>query len=395
MRESQRDKLFERLAASRTSGLYPYNLAFERVDSTHVQLDGQTLLMASSYDYLSLIGDPRVEEAAVAAIRKRGTATGGVRLLTGSIPEHRALERRLAAHYGTEDCVTFSSGYFANIGAMAAWGSPQVLAHVDVLSHRSVLDACILAGSPIRRFRHVDLDDLERRLARAAARPSLVFVESLYSMDGDLTAIEEAAAIAGRAGVPLLVDDAHGLGVLDLARPPGRSGGRVTAWTGSLSKAIPSNGGFIATDCASADRIRHLAGPYIFSAAPAPGAVAAAIAALDILAAEPARRERLRANIRDFRAALPRDVTRHDPGSPIFPIRYRSDEQALRASAVLREAGIFATPIVSPAVGPGQARLRICINAAHLTNDLTRLAQAVGAFDHAEGIDRHSSGPAS
>lgn len=381
-------QLLDRLTSSRAMGLYPYNLALDRIDATQVRLGDEVLVMVSSYDYLSLIGDARIEDAAIAAIRQRGTSTGGVRLLTGSTKEHRTLERRLAEHYGTEDCVTFSSGYFANIGVMAALGGPDVTAWVDALSHRSVLDACSLARSPIRRFRHNDFADLGHRLARVGDRPGILFVESLYSMDGDLAPIETAAQAAAQAGLPLLVDDAHGLGTV---LPPRDCG--VTAWVGSLSKAIPSNGGFVATDAATADRIRHLAGPYIFSAATAPGAVAAAHAALRIVAEEPWRCDQLRANIVHFVACLGEGYRDHDQRAPIVAIRYASDEQALCAARDLRSAGFFATPIVSPAVGPNQPRLRICINAAHRIEDLSRLAAALLKFDQHAGINRRSAVP--
>lgn len=383
------DLLVERLTHSRALGLYSYNTAFERSGQCHVEFEGRRYLMASSYDYLSLIGHPRIEQAAIAAISRRGTATGGVRLLTGTIPEHCGLERQIAQHYGAEDCVTFSAGYFANIGAMAAFGGPAVTAHVDALAHRSVLDACTLAGSRIRRFRHNDADDLERRLKqRPRGDRAIVFIESLYSMDGDIAPVARIAEVANAAGAPLIVDDAHGLGVLE---PPGAAlagagPSGVSAWVGSLSKAVPSNGGFVATDAATADRIRHLAGPYIFSAASTPAAVAAAAAAIEVIGAEGWRRDRLRANIRHFRAVLPRATAAHDPASPIFPIYFADDDCTLRAAAALRAAGIIASPIVSPAVGPNRPRLRICVNAAHQLEDLELLARAIGDFDAAAGL---------
>lgn len=376
MQARRGNPMVDRLTRSRALGLYPYNLAFERSGQCHVELGGRRYLMASSYDYLSLIGHPRIEQAAIRAIGRWGTATGGVRLLTGTIPEHHRLERRIAQVYGAEESVTFSSGYFANIGAMAAFGGAAVTAYVDALAHRSILDACTLAGSRIRRFRHNDPGDLEQRLRqRRSGEVAVVFIESLYSMDGDVAPVERIAAIAASADALLLVDDAHGLGVLEPKRARG-----VAAWIGSLSKAVPSNGGFVATDAATADRIRHLAAPYIFSAAAGPGAIAAAAEAIDVIEAEGWRRDALRANIRHFRSVLPRDLA-FDPASPIIPIHFPDDDRALRAAAALKEAGIIACPIVSPAVGPNQPRLRICINSAHRTEDLDLLARVIGEVD--------------
>lgn len=376
-----------RLAESRAQGLYPYNLPLTRTGPARAALDGREFVVASSYDYLSLISHPQIDEAAREAVARLGTATGGVRLLTGTTPEHLALEARIAALYGTEDCVTFSSGYFANIGAMAAVGSRRTLAYVDALSHRSVIDACTLAGAQMRRFRHNDAGHLRELLrARPAGQRAVVFVESVYSMDGDFAPVAEIARVAWAEGAALLMDDAHGLGVLEA--PGGADGGHfrlaagaVKAWVGSLSKAVPSNGGFVATDAATADRIRHVAGPYIFSAAAAPASVAAADQALRVMACEPWRRARLRENVRAFGAALDRPFDAHPPESPIFPIHYPDDAAALGAAAWLRERGVLATPIVAPAVGASRPRLRICINAAHADDDLRLLADGINRFD--------------
>jgi glycine C-acetyltransferase len=376
-----------RLAESRARGLYPYNLPLTRTGTARAALDGREYLIASSYDYLSLIGHPDVNQAAREAVARHGTATGGVRLLTGTTPEHLALEARIAALYGTEDCVTFSSGYFANIGAMAALGSRRTLAYVDALSHRSVIDACALAGGQMQRFRHNDAGHLRELLrARPAGRRAVVFVESVYSMDGDFAPVAEIARVAGEEGAALLMDDAHGLGVLDA--PGGAGGGHfgvgpgtVKAWVGSLSKAVPSSGGFVATDAATADRVRHVAGPYIFSAAATPSSVAAAACALGVMEREPWRRDRLRENVRGFTAALGRPFAEHPPESPIVPIHYPGDATALAAAAFLRERGVLATPIVAPAVGAARPRLRICVNAAHSADDLAALADGINRFD--------------
>ncbi|HEU4885839.1 MAG TPA: pyridoxal phosphate-dependent aminotransferase family protein [Longimicrobium sp.] len=376
-----------RLAESRARGLYPYNLPLTRTGPARATLDGREYVVASSYDYLSLIGHPRIDQAAREAVARHGTATGGVRLLTGTTPEHLALEAHLAALYGTEDCVTFSSGYFANIGAMAAVGSRRTLAYVDALSHRSVIDACVLAGAPMQRFRHNDAAHLRELLrTRPAGRRAVVFVESVYSMDGDLAPVAEIARVAADEGATLLMDDAHGLGVLDA--PGGAGGGHfgvapgtVKAWVGSLSKAVPSSGGFVATDAATADRVRHVAGPYIFSAAATPASVAAAGCALEVMAREPWRREQLRENVRVFAAGLDRPFAGHPPESPILPIHYPDDGAALAAAAFLRGRGVLATPIVAPAVGASRPRLRVCINAAHSADDLAALADGINRFD--------------
>ncbi|HEU0014580.1 MAG TPA: pyridoxal phosphate-dependent aminotransferase family protein [Longimicrobium sp.] len=375
-----------RLAETRARGVYPYNQPLTRSGPARALLDGREYLVGSSYDYLSLIGHPAIERAAAEAIARGGTATGGVRLLTGTTPEHLALERRIAALYGTEDCVTFSSGYFANIGAMAAVGGRGTAAFVDALCHRSVIDACTLAGARMHRFRHNDAPHLRERLADAAGRRAVVFVESVYSMDGDLAPLPGIACAAHAAGATLLVDDAHGLGVL--APPTDPAGGHfrldgadVRCWVGSLSKAVPSNGGFVATDAATADRIRHVAAPYIFSAAATPSAVAAAACALEVMEAEPWRRQALRRNVAAFLAALDRGAGAHPAESPIVPVHYPDDDTALAAAAFIRDRGALVTPIVSPAVGPRRPRLRICINAAHTPDDLALLAEAVNAFD--------------
>src|SRR5579871_3528824 len=180
-------RIFETMGLACEHGVYPYQLPLEGRPGPWVHAEGRELLMLSSYDYLGLIGDPRIDEAAIDAIRKYGTGTGGVRLLTGTIDLHHEMERDVAAFKGTSDAITFSSGYLANLAVIASLLGPQDRVILDALSHRSLVDACRLAGVPLQRFRHNDMDSLRRELASGpAANRTLIVADGVFSMDGDI-----------------------------------------------------------------------------------------------------------------------------------------------------------------------------------------------------------------
>ena len=195
--------------------LYTYQQPLEGRSGSRVRVRGQSLLMLSSYDYLGLIGHPALEEAAIESLRRHGTGTGGVRLMTGTTELHRDLEADLARFKGTEAALTFSSGYAANMAALPALFGPRDRVFVDANAHRSIVDACLLARIPLRRFRHNDVGALEEDLARSVpTRRTLIIVEGVYSMDGDICPLPDLVALKQRYGAFLMVDEAHSLGVL-------------------------------------------------------------------------------------------------------------------------------------------------------------------------------------
>lgn len=368
----------------RGEGLYGYQQPLDGRSGPRVQFDGRTLLQLSAYDYLGLLGHKEIEAAAIDALRHFGTGTGGVRMLTGTATLHHALESDLAAFKGTEAALTFSSGYLANLAAIGALMRPRDRVLLDAKAHRSLWDACRLSGVVIETFAHNDLAGLERALSSAGpGRRTLIVVDGIYSMDGDFCPLPGLVALKERYGAFLLVDEAHALGS---AGPTGRGtnehfgmpASTVDIWTGSLSKAIPSNGGFVAGSQALVSYLQHAAAPFWFSAALCPAATAAAQAALRVIDQEPHRLERLRDTADRLRKGL-RDCgfDTGDSISAVVPVLVGSDTAAWKLARRLQDEGVLASAVVCPAVSRGQARLRLCASAAFTPSDVD---DALGAF---------------
>ena len=372
-------RIFDLMARASEAGVYPYQIALSGRSGPFVQAEGRNFMMLSSYDYLGLIGDRRIDDASIEAVRKYGTGTGGVRLLTGTIDLHRRLETEIAAFKGMPQAITFSSGYLANVGVLTALLSPQDRVLMDSLSHRSLLDACRMAGVEVVRFQHNDMDSLRRELQSGSAHRTLIIADGVFSMDGDICRLPDLVAIKKEFGCYLMIDEAHATGVLGVGgrgtdEHYGVQAEEVDIWTGSLAKAIPSNGGFAAISEEVGVYLQHAAAPFIFSAALCPAAVAAAREAIGILKNEPGRVARVAENACFLREGL-RDLG-YDVGkseTAIIPVILRRDEAAALFAARLRERGILAVPVLFPAVAQGAARLRLCVTAAH-TRDQLQLA---------------------
>lgn len=369
--------IFDLMGRACEANVYPYQMALQGKSGPCVEAEGRKLLMLSSYDYLGLIGDRRIDDAAIEAIRKYGTGTGGVRMLTGTADIHQKMEHELAAYKGMADAITFTSGYLANIGVMSALLSPQDRVVMDSLSHRSLLDACRLTGVTVQRFRHNDMDSLRQELQSGTANRTMIVADGVFSMDGDICRLPDLIAMKKEFGCYLMIDESHASGVLGATGRGtdehfGVNPADVDVWTGSLAKAIPSNGGFAAVSEEVGVYLQHAAAPFIFSAALCPSAVAAVRATLSILAAEPERVTRLASNANFLRDGL-RDLG-YDVGAsqtPIIPVIFRDEAAAVLFAARLLEHDILATPVLFPAVAQGAARLRLCVTAAHSTENLT------------------------
>jgi 8-amino-7-oxononanoate synthase len=382
-------RVFEMTARACEADAYPYQLPLEGRSGPWVQAEGRRLLMLSSYDYLGLIGDPRVEEASIAAIRKYGTSTGGVRMLTGTIDLHHQMERDLAAYKGTYAAITFSSGYLANLAVMAALMGPQDRVILDSLSHRSLVDACRLAGVQVQKFRHNDMASLRNELLTGErANRTLIVADGVFSMDGDICRLPELVEIKKEFGAFLMIDESHASGMLGAhGRGTDEHFGipatDIDIWTGSLAKAIPSNGGFVAVSEELSVFLQHAAAPFIFSAALCPSAVAAVRESLAILAREPERVARLHANADHLRSGL--QELGYDTGfseTGVIPVILGDEAAAAMCARRLRDFGILVTPVMFPAVAQGAARLRLCVTAAHTDEDL---AYALDAFRKLRG----------
>jgi 8-amino-7-oxononanoate synthase len=385
--------LFAMLSWGDKEGLYTYQMPLEGRTGSRVVVHGRPRLMLSCYDYLGLAGHPAVEEAAIDAVRNYGTGTGGVRMLTGTTALHRELEREIAAFKGVEAALTFGSGYLANLAVVAALVGPRDRVLLDASAHRSLHDACVLAHVPVTTIPHNDVAAFERVLRRApAGHRTLIVVDGLYSMDGDICPLPELVELKRRYDAFLLVDEAHALGVLGATGRGvhehfGTEAGAVDVWTGSLSKAVPSNGGFIAGRRDLIVYLEHVAAPFSFSAALAPAPVGAALEALRVLRREPERLDALRRNASVLRAGLrARGFDTGDSVSAIVPILLGEDVAAWRLARRLYDEGVLASAVVYPAVRRGTARLRLCATAAQSATDLDEALEALGRAGRDSGI---------
>ena len=375
-------RLFGMMSLACQEDCYPFQVPLESRTGPWVQAEGRRMLMLSSYDYLSLVGDPRIEAAAIAAVRRFGSASGGARLLTGTNVLHLQIEKDLAAFKGTDAALTFSSGYNANLGVISGLFTPQDRVILDSLSHRSLVDACRLAGVQLQRYRHNDLDSLREELRSGTGNRTLIVADGVFSMDGDICPLPDLIQIKRDFGCLLMIDDAHAIGVLgENGRGSDEHYGCRTSdvdlWTGSLAKSIPSTGGFIAMSEEVAVFLQHSASPYVFSAALCPASSGAIREGLAILSAEPHLVARLRDRANYLRAGL-QDLG-YDTGhskTPIIPVVLKDEEAALRLSRALRDHNILVSPVVFPAVALGTARLRICVNAGHTIADLDHTLDA-------------------
>jgi 8-amino-7-oxononanoate synthase len=378
---------FALLSWGEEEGLYTYQLPLEGRTGSRVTVLGRTRLMLSCYDYLGLAGHPAVEAAAIDAVRTYGTGTGGVRMLTGTTSLHHDLEREIAAFKGVQAALVFGSGYLANLAVVAALFGPRDRVLLDERSHRSLHDACVLARVPVTTFPHNDVAAVERELRKArAGRRTLIVVDGLYSMDGDTCPLPDLVDLKRRYGAFLLVDDAHALGVLGATGRGthehfGVEADAVDVWTGSLSKAVPSNGGFLAGRRDLILYLQHTSAPFWFSSALAPASAGAALEALRVARREPERLESLRRNARALRAGLrARGYDTADSASAIVPLLVGEEVAAWRLARRLFDEGVLVSAVVHPAVPRGAARLRLCATAAQSDADLD---EALDAFDRA------------
>jgi len=379
--------LGERVAGLQAANLYFYNRPITELrGGARVLVDSREMGMYASYSYLGLLGHPRIGAAARAAVEKYGTGTHGVRLLAGTLTLHGELEEMIAEFKHAQAAITYSSGYATNLSVVSTLVGRHDVVICDKLNHASIVDGCLLSGAEFWRFRHNDMQDLERLLVRAgSAVGKLVIVDAVFSMDGDIIDLPAVVEVCRKHQAWLMVDESHSFGVL------GADGRGIESHFGlhesipikmsSLSKAIPSVGGFIAGATDLIAYLKHVSRAFVFSAALPPASTAAALAAIDLLEAEPQRVARLRARAQQLRAGLRRGgiEVRDDP-TPIVPVMTGSDEAALKMTQLLFDAGIFASPVVSPAVPPKTSRLRITTTAAHSEGDVD---QVVGGLVNA------------
>lgn len=347
--------------------------------------DGRHRINLGSNNYLGLAGDPRVIESAAAALRQFGASTSGSRVLNGTTRLHLELEAELADHYGTEAAVLTSSGINANLALLSTVGNPGDVLLVDAHAHASVHAGAAASRGTVSRFRHNDVGSLTQRLARLEPRAgAAVVVDGVYSMTGELAPLAEIAALCDRFGARLVVDEAHGLGVLgEHGRGAAEKAGvlsRVDAVTVAFSKSLASVGGAVMTSRAAADGIRASALPYVFSAANDPASVGAALAALRILRSEPERMARTRENGELLRRALTEAGTPPLPGrGAVIAVPTGEEEVTAIAWRIAFDAGVFMNAVAYPAVPRGQGVLRLSVMATHTPQQLRQAGEIVAA----------------
>ena len=378
------------LEAARAADLLPYFRALESPAAPVVEMEGAERIMLGSNNYLGLTGDPRVMAAAHEALDEFGTGLTGSRLLNGTTRLHLELEREIAEWMGTEDAIVFTTGHGANLGALGTLLGPGDTVVADSGDHASILDGCLLSRAKLRPFRHNRLDKLERTLERAEGDGGgiLVVVDGVFSMEGDIAPLPEIADLCGRFGARLMVDEAHGVGVLG-SRGAGTCEllgieDRVDLRMGTFSKSLASCGGFIAGSSEVIDFLRIASRAFLFTAAGVPAAVGAALAAVRICRSDDGpplfarvleAAEYLDAGLRDrgFKVveptALP-DGTR--VVTPIVPVLVEDDWKAILLWRALYDAGVYVNVAIHPAVPPGGALLRTSVMATHDTAVLDR-----------------------
>jgi 8-amino-7-oxononanoate synthase len=377
--------LLEELAALERAGLRRTLRALHGRTGARVADRDRTYVDFSSNDYLGLAADPRVAQAAVAALRTAGTGAAAARLISGHHELHDALEQALARFLGTEAALLFPSGYMANVGAIPALAKHGDAILADALNHASLIDGCRLSRAETHVFAHGDAAALERSLGeqRDRSRRRWIVVEGIYSMDGDLAPLAEIIAITRRLGGWIYLDDAHGIGVLGPGGGGARESSRVAAdiavVMGTLGKAFGVAGAYVAGSRALVDYLANRARAFVYTTGSPPALAGAALAALEIAQREPERRERLRANARALRTGL--TALGWPAGGPddghIVPIVIGEREPTMRAAAVLRDAGFLVGAIRPPTVPLGTARLRLTVSAAHTPGDVAALLEAL------------------
>jgi 8-amino-7-oxononanoate synthase len=379
---------FELFEAGLSASLYTYQLPLQGRCSPETTILDEPVLLFSTYSYLGLSGHPRIHEAVRRAVDRFGTSTGGVRLLTGTLELHHEVEHELAAFLGHEAAATFGSGYDANIAAITSLFGPSDWAILDQYAHQSIHDGCRMAGCETRRFRHNDLDDLERRLRQARSRGAqriLVAVDAVFSMDGDQTPLAELIEIKRRHGAFLLVDEAHSIGAIGatgrgICEAQDVDPAGIDIATGSLSKGIPSSGGFVAGARGLKIYIQHGSAPYIFSAAMTPANAAAVLESIRVVLDEPEHVQRLHTNEKILRDGLRERGFEIGPSTtPVVPLLLGDEWRAYSWARGMLDMGIFVSAVVYPAVSPGQARLRLCATAAHRPEHFERLFEGLEA----------------
>jgi 8-amino-7-oxononanoate synthase len=355
----------------RALGLYPYFREITSAQDTEVIIDGKKVLMLGSNSYLGLTNHPKVKAAAQQAIEKYGTGCAGSRFLNGTLDIHIQLEQALARLVGKEAALLYSTGFQVNLGVISVMVGRDEYILADKSNHASLNEGCMLSPGELIRFAHNDVVALERRLQKLPIEAGkLIAVDGVFSMEGDIAPLPDICRLARQYNAAVMVDDAHGIGVLGThgAGTASHFGltDQVDLIMGTFSKSLASLGGFIAGDAATIDYLKHHSRTLIFSASMSPANAGAALAALDIMINEPERMQQLwhvTERMQQGLLALGFDLGKSQ--SPILPVHVGSLMTAITMCKRMQEEGVFVNPVVSPGVAPGKELIRISLMATH------------------------------
>ena len=365
----------------RASGHYFFFRKLESPQDSEVVVNGKRVIMVGSNNYLGLTNHPRVKEAAIKAIEKFGSGCAGSRFLNGNLEIHEELEEKLARFFRKEAALVFATGYQTNLGTISALLGRNDVAIIDKYDHASIIDGCRLSFGQVKKYRHNDMKDLERVLEGTKDKGKLIIVDGIFSMEGDIADLPSIVKLAKAYGARVMVDDAHGIGVLG-------KGGRGTAEhfdledqvdliMGTYSKSLAAIGGFVAGSKEVINFIKHVGRSMIFSASLPPSLVASVSAALDIIEEQPQLRTQLWKNTHKMLKGY--KALGFDTGTsetPIIPIIIKDSMKVYEMCRLLFENGVFVNPVVSPAVPPGRELLRTSYMATHTEEQLDKVLSA-------------------
>ena len=383
---------FTRAEDAKKSGLYPYFTEIEKVDGDNVWVNGKKILMVGSNNYLGLFDNEEIKKATIETVQKYGSSTCGSRFLNGTYSIHVELEEKIAEFMNKEEALMFSTGFQTNLGVVSAIAGRNDIIIIDRMVHASIMDAVRLSFAEVVKYKHNDMKDLEDKLSRLPEdKGKIIIVDGVFSMEGDMANLPEIVKLKKKYNTRLMVDDAHGVGVM------GKNGRGSCEHHGVLddadlimttfSKAFASLGGFVVGDSKVIQYIKHLSRPLIFSASITPPAVGSAAKALEIIQNEPWRRERLW----EITEVMNRELIKmgYNTGNtetPIIPVFIRDYEKTFMLWHFLRDYGIFTNPVIAPAVPPEDSLIRTSYTAIHTDEDLEVILKGFHEGGKALGI---------
>jgi len=383
---------FKDASVIRDLGIYPYFRMIASGQDPVVSMNGSRVIMLGSNNYLGLTNHPEIKVAAAKALEEYGSGTAGSRFLNGTLEIHVELEEKLARFMNREAALTFSTGFQVNLGVISTIVGRNDVVILDSLDHACILDGARLSYGRVLKYAHNDMDILEERLRSVGdERAAMIVVDGVFSMEGDLADVPRIVELKRRYGARLMIDDAHGIGVMgDHGRGTAEHfglEGDADLVMGTFSKSLATVGGFVVGDAGIIDYVKHTARSLMFSAAPPPASVASVIKALEIIEREPERRARLWENTAYMKTEF--TTMGFDTGesaSPIIPLAVGDNMSAFRMTIRLQEEGVFANPVVSPAVPEGRAMIRTSYMATHTRDHLDRALEVFRRVGREMGV---------